>query len=125
VLGVFRKSKNGIIVEDGGMSFRTAKLKKMGNTYVDTMTGQTFTLNGRPIRFDGKYVYLLSGEKGVVLQPELDEDVLKLKTSPHLISTILEPEILQRAFKFKPAMKTVLAALLVGIGIGFFFGLMF
>ena len=122
---MFRKSKNGIIVEDGGMSFRTAKLKKMGNTYVDTMTGQTFTLNGRPIRFDGKYVYLLSGEKGVVLEPKLDKNVLELKTSPHLISTILEPEILQRAFKFKPAMKTIIAALLIGIGAGFFLGLMF
>ena len=93
---MFRKSKKAILVDDYGTWWREAKLKRIGNVYYDSMTGKSYPLNGKPIMFNGKPVYLLDAMKGVVLQPEIDKNTLKLKTSPELLSTILDPEIMQQ-----------------------------
>ena len=118
---MFRKSKKAILIDESGFDWQEVKLKRIGNTYVDPMTGKTFPLNGKPIRFNGKTVYLLDAEKGVVLEPQKSKEVLNLKTNPELLSTIIEPEILHRAFKFRPAMKTIVAAFLIGLGVGALF----
>ncbi|AIY91124.1 hypothetical protein [Geoglobus acetivorans] len=118
---MFRKSKKAILIDESGFDWQEVKLKRIGNTYVDTLTGKTFPLNGKPIRFNGKLTYLLDAEKGVVLEPQKSKEVLNLKTNPELLSTIIEPEILHRAFKFRPAMKTIIAAFFVGLAAGALF----
>ena len=119
---VFRRGKkNAILIDHDGVEWKETKLKRIGNSYIDTLTGKTYPMNGKPIIFNGKITYLLDAKKGVVLEPEIDEGVLKLKTNPELITTILEPEILQRAFKFKPNMRTVIAAFFVGLFVGIIF----
>ncbi len=121
-----RRGKKAILIDESGFDWQEVKLKRIGNTYVDPMTGKTWPLNGKPIRLNGKHVYLLDAEKGVILEPKKSEEVLNLKTNPEFLSTILEPEILHRAFKYRPSLRNILVAFVVGIGVGaLFFAPMF
>jgi len=120
-MGIFGSKEKVILVEDQGRCFREAKLKKIGNRYYDLVTGKAYLKNEKTILWNGKRLPLIDAEKGITLYPEVDENVLKLKTTPELIKTILEPAIIQNAFKIKPDLKQIFAAFVIGIVVGIIF----
>lgn len=120
-MGIFGSKEKVILVEDQGRCFREAKLKKTGLRYYDPVTGKVYLKTEKTVIWNGKRIPLLDADKGVALHPEIDENVLRLKTTPELIKTILEPAIIQSAFKIKPDLKQILAAFIIGIVIGIIF----
>jgi hypothetical protein len=117
------EKKKVILVRDGGFEWNTRKLTKDGCIYRDTLTGKTYGLNGKMIKFDGKFMPILDEETGATLEPEIDESVLKLKTNPDLLGRVIDPVILQNAFRIKPEIRTILIALIFGLFIGWLIGL--
>jgi len=114
-------SENVIFVEDQGQRFRLGKLKKCGNMFHDTLTNKAYTKVTKTVSWNGKRLPLLDADKGVSLHPEIDNSVLKLKTNPDFIGRIIDPVILQNAFKIKPEIKQILIAFVIGVIVGIIF----
>jgi hypothetical protein len=95
-----------------------------------------------PLTIDGKkaeHVYLIDGGKGVSVklarsdetekvgegENEKEISLMTLKTSPKKVAAILDTTAMQRAYGLKPDKRTIVIALFIGIGMGFFTGLLF
>ncbi len=109
-----------VFVDKHGFEFKTGKGRR-AREFIETYSGETYPLNGKPVLFNGKLTYFVDKERGVVLEPEIDENVMRLKTNPELLTTILEPEILHRGFKYRPTIKHVVASFIVGLVSGVIF----
>jgi|Deesub1362A_J573_1020465.scaffolds.fasta_scaffold03877_5 hypothetical protein len=116
------EKKKVIVVRDGGFEWDIRKLVRDGCIYRDTLTGKTYPLNGRMIKFKGEYMPILDEETGVTLEPKIDKSVLNLKTNPDLLGRVIDPVILQNAFRIKPELRTIIIALIFGLIIGIILG---
>lgn len=112
------ESQKVIMVGDRGKKFKETKLMKVGESLIDHMNGRTFMKLTKTVNWNGENIPLVSEDKGVSVEPEIDGDILKLKTNPSLLNVILEPQIIQNAFKIKPDMKKVLIAFVFGFILG-------
>ena len=130
-MGIFRRGeKVDVIMFDKGMKeVVVGKLMKDGNVLIDGLMSRQYPIVTKPVVLrDGKkkkLVYLVDAEKGCTVELDRDDELLKLKTNPDLIGKVLDSRLIQQAFAIKPETRQILAALFLGIGIGWFVGLLF
>lgn len=115
-------SEEVIFVDDNGEKFTEGKLSKCGeDLYLKRLDNKKYVKITKTIEWNGKRLPLIDVNKGVSLIPEIDDDVLRLKSNPQFIGRILDPVIIQNAFKIKPDLKQLIAAFIIGIIVGVIF----
>jgi len=130
-VGIFRRGEkiNVIVFDNGLKELSIGKAVRDGNVIIDGMIGRQYPIVTPPmILRDGKkkkLVYLLDAERGCTVELERNDELLNLKTNPDLIGKVLDSRLIQQAFSIKPEVRQIVAALVVGLGIGWFIGLLF
>ena len=130
-MGIFRRGeKVDVIVFDKGIKEITiGKAIRDGNVIIDGLLGRQYPVVTKPVILRNgkkkKMVYLLDAEKGCTVELERDNGLLNLKTNPDLLGKVLDSRLIQQAFAIKPETRQIIAALVVGMGIGWFIGLFF
>jgi len=130
-VGIFRRGdKVDVIVFDNGLKeLSIGKAVRDGNVIIDGMIGRQYPIVTPPLILRNgkkkKLVYLLDAERGCTVELERDDELLNLKTNPDLVGKVLDSRLIQQAFAIKPETRQIIAALIVGMGIGWFIGLFF
>ena len=130
-MGLFRRGEtvSVLIVDKGCTEITETKARKDGNVIIDPFLGRQYPIVSKPVDFRkgrrSKKVYILDAEKGCTVELERNKELLNLKTNPDLIGKVIDSRLIQQAFSIKPEMRVILVALIIGLGIGWFIGLLF
>ncbi|SFM90292.1 hypothetical protein [Methanolobus profundi] len=130
-----RPGLDGIDLVSLDVDDETARDPNYNKEYVLSEATIPFSINGKK----PEHVYLLDGGKGVSLKMERSDkeesvgegedarkvSLLTLRTSPAKVSAILDTTLMQRAYTLKPDRRTIFIAFFLGIGVGFFTGILF
>jgi len=130
-MGLFRRGEtvDVLVVDKGCTEIIETKARKDGNMIIDPFLGRQYPVVTKPVEFKkgrkSKKVYILDVEKGCTVELSRNQKLLELKTNPDLIGRVIDSRLIQQAFSIKPETRTILVALIIGLGIGWFIGLLF
>ena len=128
-MGLLRKGESApfLILKKNGRGIEEKTLTRIDNRVEDRMEDKTYTVNSKPIEYTkGRktfITYLLDEETGTSLDIARDmTSLLEVKTNATLHARILDSNLIGQAFQLKPALRTVIIALIAGGFLGFILG---
>ena len=130
-MGLFRRGETVpvLVVDKGCTEITETRARKDGNVIIDPFLGKQYPVVTKPVEFrrGGKTekMYILDAEKGCTVELSRGKELLELKTNPDLIGKVVDSRLIQQAFSIKPETRIILVALIIGLGIGWFIGLLF
>ncbi|MFA4974055.1 MAG: hypothetical protein WC683_15700 [bacterium] len=116
-----------LIVKKGGRSYELKYLTLNGERISDSMEGKEYAVSSKPVEISqgrkSGYGYLCHEGKGCTMDAVEDATVLSLKTTATLVSNVMDSDLFAMAWQLKPGLRMVLAAFVIGVGLGFIGGL--
>ena len=130
-MGLFRRGEKVDVVmfDKAANEIVVGSVTRDGNMLVDGLLGRQFPIVTKPVflrvKNKKKLAYIVDVEKGATAEIVKDDEMLKLKTNPDLIGKVIDSRLIQQAFSIKPETRQILVAFVIGLGIGWFIGLLF
>ncbi|WP_406661571.1 hypothetical protein V7O66_03385 [Methanolobus sp. ZRKC3] len=127
-MGLLKKGENEnvLLIGKGCKSLEVKKLTKVGNFLNDSLVDKEYAVLHDPIELKlsstkKMMCYLVDKEKGVTVEISKDASVLDLKTSPTLLSKVVDTSLLEEAFGLKPTTRSLIMAFIFGGILGLLF----
>jgi len=125
----FRPKRNFLIWSPKIKQFELQKLSWRPGLAEDTFNKRAWELAPDLVTYSLKFgrkvinFIILDEERGVGLNVEPDEGLLKLKTNTELSGQLIDAVMITTAYQLSPSNKKVIIAAIVGLMLGLLFGM--